>query len=69
MWAKIGLQVLTADPKDPHGPQPLAAAFHRAQTIAATPNDGATRIMQAGSLSGCLVVVSEWREGVGDQLR
>ncbi len=59
----VGVRVLAQDPKDPHGTARLTAAYHRAQKVSGIKNPGAVKILQVGSLSGCLVIVTEWQAG------
>ena len=60
---EIGVRMFAADPADPHGGPRLTAAFHRAQAVAGHANSFAVPTLQAGSIGGCLVVVSAWKDG------
>lgn len=61
---EIGIRMLTVDPKDGAGSARLASAFHRAQALVGVENAFAIPTLQAGSISGCLVIVSGWKEGI-----
>ena len=61
---EIGIRMLTVDSKDGAGSARLASAFHRAQALVGVENAFAIPTLQAGSISGCLVIVSGWKEGI-----
>ncbi len=62
---RVGVRFFTVRPDDGAADQRLKKAFLHAQQLSQQQHPGAVRLLQVGSLSGCLVIVSQWIEGVG----